>query len=107
MTLDECFEKAGKKFPFTATRENVGTYKFEFKTRLGFYITEGGFSFIPSAAEWELYDEPKPKTKMWRWLMTDGYKYIETKFYYATKEAAEKCTSVLVIKPLLYTEIEI
>lgn len=110
-TLDEVYKQAGRKFPFTAVirHDENGTsspYIIEGVTSSGYYFTDQ--TMYKYGERWELYEEPKPKVKMWRWLIKDSTGYYESVKFFATKDEAGKYYNMVeVIKPLLYTEIEI
>ncbi len=114
-TLDEVYKQAGSKFPFRVRQSYFidGIYwSIENKLSNGHYTgvsfsgKSGTFDNIYS--DWELYEAPKPKVKMWLYLMKNNGSYCTTQYYFSSQEQASKYYNLSeVIKPLLYTEIEV
>ena len=70
------------------------------------------WSFIPNPCwDWSINDyriAQPPKQKMWQWIMqTDNTVWITSKFYPNKDAVQQNFTQIPVIKPALWTEIEL
>ncbi len=77
------------------------------KSKILCFLLDGTETSLVIVLDWETYEEPKQKVKMWQALYVSGDTHSSSLKYYASKSDAIKDHKGYFIQLLPHTEIEV
>lgn len=105
-TIEECFKDAGSKFPFKVYSKQWEIRKYFYcvarapnKDWLGWDNLGSVQAFLGLGNDWELYIEPKPKKKLWPWVVEDISRRGFYEVFYSDGEAKDMPPGFFLVGP--------